>query len=648
MTVTLSRDGDLGVILIDNPPVNAASHAVRAGLIEALAQADADPAIRAMVLACAGRTFVAGADIREFGASPQAPVLPEVTAALEASAKPVVAALHGTGLGGGFELALAAHARIAAPDAWVGLPEVKLGVVPGAGGTQRLPRLAGMEMAVGMITSGRRISAGEALAAGVIDRVAEADLLTEAKALARSLIGHSPRRTGERPVPPFDRDAMEERIAAIERKARGQIAPGRAARLTLRAAETTLEDGLREERGCFLDLVDSSQARALRHVFMAEREAARVPGLEGARARTVETVGVVGGGLMGAGIAVAFLDAGWPVRLVERDEAAAGAARDRIEATYARMKRSGRLTEAAEAERLGRLRVGADQGAFAACDLIIEAVFDDLSVKQALFASLSAVARPEAILATNTSYLDPDEIATVIDRPERFLGLHFFSPANLMRLVEVVRTNAVSPDVFVTALAVVKRLGKLGVVSGVGEGFIGNRLFTAYRRECDFMLEDGALPHEIDAAMETFGFAMGPYAVNDMTGLDISWARRKRNAATRDPSERYVVIADRLCEAGRLGRKTGKGYYRYEDGDARVDPEVTAIIEAASREADRTRRSLAAAEIVARALQALTAEGRAILAEGIALRASDLDLVLINGYGYPAWRGGPMFEAGIA
>lgn len=648
MTVNLSRDGDIGVVLIDNPPVNAASHAVRAGLVEALAAANRDAGIRAVVIACAGRTFVAGADVNEFGAPPMPPFLTEVTAAIEDSAKPVVAALHGTALGGGFEIALAAHARVAEAGAQLGLPEVKLGIVPGAGGTQRLPRLAGMEKAIEMVSSGRRIGAEEALAAGILDRIADGDLLADAKAMARSLIGQPVRRTGLLPVPPFDAEAAGKQIAAIENKARGQISPGRAARLARRAADVSLEGGLKEERACFLELVGSPQAAALRYVFAAERNAARVPGLEDTKAREIETAGVVGAGLMGAGIAVSFLDAGYPVRVVERDAAAAEAGRQRIEAIYARMKKSGRITEPAAAERLGRLDVFADRAALAGCDLVVEAVFDDLAVKQELFGALSGIVRPDAVLATNTSYLDPDAIAAVVDRPERLLGLHFFSPANVMRLVEVVRTAAVSNEVLATALAVVKRLGKIGVVSGVCEGFIGNRIFTAYRQQCDFMLEEGALPHEIDAAMEAFGFAMGPYAVNDLAGLDISWARRKRNAAARDPNERYVVIADRLCEAGRFGRKTGKGYYAYEDGRRSVDPDVTAIVEAASREAGLTRRPIGAEEIAARVSTAIAAEGKKLIDEGIALRASDIDLVLINGYGYPAWRGGPMFHAGVA
>lgn len=647
MSVTFTRDGSVGVIMVDNPPVNAASHAVRAGLMAALAEANADAQVQAIVLACAGRTFVAGADVKEFGQPPREPLLPEVVNVIEASHKPVAAAVHGTALGGGFELALGAHARIASTDAQFGLPEVKLGIIPGAGGTQRLPRLVGVPPAMEIAASGRRVNAAEAVKLGVVDRIAKGDLIEDAKAFARELIGAPLRRTGELAVPAFDADAAQKQLAAIEKKARGQVSPGRAARMVLRAGSVSLQEGLAQERAAFRELVSSDQSVALRYVFAAERQAAKVPGIEGVEPRPVRTVGVVGAGLMGAGIAVSFADAGFSVVVVERDMAALEAGQARIRDIYQRMVKSGRISETAMNERLSRLSCFDERKALTDCDLVIEAVFDDLQVKQELFASLSGIVRPDAILATNTSYLDPDVVAEVVQGPERLIGLHFFSPANVMRLVEVVRTAKIAPDVLATGLAVVKKLGKLGVVSGVCEGFIGNRIFTAYRRECDFMLEDGVLPQDIDAALEGYGFPMGLYAVNDLAGLDISWARRKRNAATRDPSERYVVIADRLCEAGRFGRKSGKGYYSYESGEKAVDPEVTALIEAASREAGIERRPFSSSEIVERVMAAIAAEGRKILAEGIALWGSDIDLVLINGYGYPAWRGGPMFQAGV-
>lgn len=647
MGVSLERRGATALIWIDNPPVNAASHAVRAGIVEKLGEADADPSVSAVVLIARGATFTAGADIKEFGQPPREPFLPDVCQAIEDSAKPVLAALHGTALGGGLELALAAHGRIIAADGQVGLPEVKLGVIPGAGGTQRLPRLAGVPAAVGIAASGRRVSATEALALGIVDRIAEGALDEDAVRFAQTLAGKPPRRTGRLGVPSFDRDALEEEIAAVEGKARGQLSPSLAARTVLLAADLPFEKGTAEERRRFETLLHSPQAEALRHVFAAERKAGKVPGLENAAPGEIRTVGVVGIGLMGAGIAVSFLDAGFTVRAVEQDERRAEAGRQRIEALYARAMKSGRVTETAKAERVSRLAVFAERTELAPCDLVIEAVFDDLGVKQALFRELSGIVRPDAVLATNTSYLDPDRIAEAASHPERVIGLHFFSPANIMRLVEVVRAAKTVPDVLATGLAVAKRLGKLGVMSGVCEGFIGNRLFTVYRRECDFMLEDGALPQEIDEAIEEYGFPMGPYAVNDLAGLEISWARRKREAASRDPAARYVAIADRLCEMGRFGQKTGQGYYRYESGRREVDPLVSQLVEEASREKGIARRAIAPDEIVERVLSAIVAEGRAILAEGIALRASDIDLVLINGYGYPAWRGGPMFEAGV-
>lgn len=635
----------IALIEIDNPPVNATSHGVRVGLTEALARAAADAAAEAIVIAAAGRTFVAGADIKEQGKPPQPPILPDVYMAIESCPKPVVAALHGTALGGGFELALAAHARVATADARVGLPEVTLGIIPGAGGTQRTPRLIGVPAAIDLVTSGKPVDARKALALGLIDRIAERDLRQAANALARSLVGKPIRRTGDLPVPAFDRAAADASIAAIEKRARGQISPGAAGRAVLLAADLPIREGLQRERAIYLDLVVSPQAAALRHVFFAEREVAKVPGLDGVTARPVTTIGVAGAGTMGSGIAVACLDAGYCVVVVEQNEAAAEAGRQRIAGLYDRAIKSQRMTEGDKAARLGRLTIAADRVAFAPADLVIEAVFDDLAVKQDLFKSLDGIVRPDAILATNTSYLDPDVIAAATAHPARIVGMHFFSPANVMRLLEVVKARQTAPDVLATALAVGKKLHKLSVVTGVCEGFIGNRILATYRKQCEYMLEDGALPQQIDAAIEVFGLPMGPFAVNDLAGLDIAWMRRKRLAAGRDPRERYVTIADTLCEQGRLGQKTGAGWYRYVDGKREVDPAVTALVEAASRDKNIARRPIAAAEIQARIHAAMVNEGARILADGVALRASDIDLVLVNGYGYPSWRGGPMFEA---
>ena len=635
------------LVIIDNPPVNAASAAMRAGLDAAIRHAAETDAITAIVITGAGRNFVGGADIREFGAPMAEPTLPQIIERMEASDKPTVAAINGAALGGGLELALGCHHRIAAPEARLGLPEVKLGIVPGAGGTQRLPRLAGPAAAVELIASGRIVTAAEALSIGIIDRVVSSDLTAAAIAMARNLAGQPPRRTGDLAVPAVDAETFEQAAAKALSRMRGQQAPIEAVRLVRSAGRYALAEGLAEERATFLRLRDSDQAKALRHVFFAERAAAKVAGIEGIAPRPVTTIGVVGTGLMGSGIAVAALDAGYHVIAVEQTPEAAAKGRDRIAALLDRALKSGRLDADGQAARLDRLAVTANAAELADADLVIEAVFDDLAVKSELFARLGGIVRPDAILATNTSYLDPEIIAAATSGPERVLGLHFFSPANIMRLVEVVRCARTAPDVLATGIAVARKLGKLPVVCGVCEGFIGNRIFSAYRREAEFMIEDGALPHEIDAAMEAYGFAMGPFAVFDLAGLEIAWARRKRQAATRDPAARYVDIADRLCEAGRFGQKTGRGWYAYPDGKRTTDPEVTALIEASRSAKGVVPRSFGEQEITSRLLAAIADEGKAILAEGIAERASDIDLVMINGYGFPAYKGGPMFAAGI-
>jgi 3-hydroxyacyl-CoA dehydrogenase len=640
-------DGDIAVVTIDNPPVNAASRDVRAGLVEAVTRAESDPRIAALVITAAGRTFVAGADIREFGKPPVEPYLPDVCAALENSAKPVVAALHGTALGGGCELAIAAHARVAAPGTKFAQPEIDLGIIPGSGATQRLPRLVGMLAALEMNAGGRRLGAEDAARLGLVDAIAEGDLVAAAIAHARGLVGRPQRRTRDLPVPAFDRAAAEAAVAAIEKKARRQISPGEAARATLAAADLSFDEGLARERAVFLRLVASDQAAALRHVFFAEREAAKIARIDGVASAPVARFGVVGAGTMGAGIAVAAADAGFAVTVVEMNDEALARGRDRIDGIWARAVKSGRLSETAKAEKLARIRFAADLGALADADLVVEAVFDDLAVKRDLFTRLAAVVRADCILATNTSYLDPNAIGEGLPHPERLVGLHFFSPANVMRLTEVVDTATTSPATLATAVAVAKKLGKLPIVTGVCEGFIGNRIWAVFRRECEFLLEEGALPQEIDAALEDFGLPMGPFAVFDLSGLDIAWSLRKRKAATRDPNERYVAIADRLCEMGRFGQKTGAGWYAYEGGKKAVDPLVTALCEAESAAKGLTRRAFAADEIVDRLVGVMAAEGDRILAEGIAARPSDIDLVFVTGYGWPRWLGGPMYRAGL-
>ena len=439
---------------------------------------------------------------------------------------------------------------------------------------------------------------------------------------------------------------LDKAAADALRKARGQRAPAEAIRLVRLAATAPLAEGLAEERRTFIELRDSEEAAALRHVFFAERASAKVDGLEAVAPRSIETVGIVGTGLMGSGIAVAALNGGYRVIGNEQNAEAAEKGRERIAGILDKAVQSGRLDAAGREDRLNRLTVTADIQQLAQADIIIEAVLDDLTVKTELFRRLDTIVRADAILATNTSYLDPDVIAAATARPERVVGLHFFSPAHIMRLLEVVNCEETAPDVLASALAFAKRLGKLAIISGVTEGFIGNRIFSAYRREAEYMVEDGALPQEIDAAVEAYGFPMGPFAVFDMAGLEIAWARRKRQAATRDPAERYVVIADRLCEAGRFGQKTGLGWYAYPDGKRTVDPDVTAVIEAARAEKGILPRRFTAEEIVSRLLKAMADEGEALLSEGIAARTSDIDLVMINGYGFPSSKGGPMFAAG--
>jgi 3-hydroxyacyl-CoA dehydrogenase len=645
-TISATLTDGVLVVTIDNPPVNALSADVRAGLMAALDHAGKDNAVVAVILTGAGNTFIGGADIKEFGKPPVEPFLPHVIARIEDFGKPVAAAINGAALGGGLEVALACHTRYATPTAKIGLPEVKLGIVPGAGGTQRLPRLIGTSAAIDLIANGRIVSAHEANKLGIVDSLIEDALIDGVVAKVSHTTGSPLRRTSALPVLSDPAVAIDKAATEAIRKARGQRAPGEAVRLVRLAATTSPAEGLAEERRTFVELRDSEEAAALRHVFFAERAAGKVEGLEKIAPRKIETIGIVGTGLMGSGIAVAALNAGYRVIGVEQTQEAADKGRERISGILDKSVQSGRLDLAGRDDRLNRLSITVDAQELVQANLVIEAVFDDLAVKRELFQRLDGIVRADAILATNTSYLDPDAIAAATAHPERIVGLHFFSPANIMRLLEVVNCEKTAPDVLASALAFAKRLGKLPIVCGVTEGFIGNRIFSAYRREAEFMLEDGALPHEIDAALEAYGFPMGLFAVYDMAGLEIAWARRKRQAATRDPNARYVVIADRLCEAGRFGQKAGRGWYTYPDGKRTVDPEVTAMIEAARTEKDITPKSFTPDEITARLLKAMADEGDALLADGIAARASDIDLVMINGYGFPSHKGGPMFAAG--
>jgi 3-hydroxyacyl-CoA dehydrogenase len=644
--VRVEGHGAVALIVIDNPPVNATSRAVRQGLVAAIDAAEANPSVEAIVIACEGRTFVAGADIREFGKPPAPPALPDVLAIVEASPKPVVAAVHGTALGGGFELALACHARLLDAGAVVGLPEVRLGLIPGAGGTQRLPRLIGMRAAIDLASSGRQVKAQEALALGIADAIADSDLREGALALARTLVGRPIRRLSALETPPFDRAEIDAALAAVAQKSRGQTSPMVAARTALLAGELPFAEGMARERAAFLACLASDQSKAMRHVFSAEREAPRAPQIEGVAPRRVERVGVIGAGTMGAGIAVAFADAGCSVVVVETGEAAVEAGRRRILAPWDRQLKWGRLGADQHAARVANVVVGADFAALGACDLVVEAAFEDMAVKQDIFARLGAVARPGAVLATNTSYLDVGAIGAASGRPADVIGLHFFSPANVMRLVEVVEAPASAKDAVATGVAVGKRLGKIAVVCGVCDGFIGNRILAHWRPIVDMMVEDGAAPQDVDAALEAFGFAMGPFAVGDLAGLDIGWARRKRLAPTLNPNVRYAAtIADELCALGRFGQKTGAGWYGYSGGKKAVDPLVEGLIAKVRAQKRRPQCEFSAETIQRFVRAAIVNEGARVLADGVARRPLDIDVVLIHGYAYPAWRGGPMFEA---
>jgi len=643
MTVTVAREGAIAVVTIDNPPVNAASHAVRAGLLEAIRACDADPDVRAVVLTCAGRTFVAGADVKEFGQPPHPPILPDVVDAIEMAAKPWVAAIHGTALGGGLEIAMGCHARVATADARLGLPEVTLGLIPGAGGTVRLPRLVPADLALRMVSGGKPIGAATAIEAGLIDAIADGNLLTAAKDLATDLDG--PRRTLS--LPPHhaaDPAAFDAAADTAIRRARGQLSIPEAVAALRRALTLPAADALAAERDAFLRLKDSDQSSALRHIFFAERATLSDPRCKGP-ARPVDHVAVIGGGTMGAGIAAACLLKGMRVTMVERDSDAAEAGAQRVGDILSDSAARGLLGAAAQAAALGRFAARSDYAATADADLVIEAVFEDMAVKKDVFAVLEAHTRTKAILATNTSYLDVNEIAGTLDNPSRVVGLHFFSPAHVMKLLEIVLPDAVADDVVATAAALAKRLGKIGVLSGVCDGFIGNRIMSAYRREADYLVEDGAMPWDVDAAMRAYGFPMGIFEMQDLAGLDIAWAMRKRRAATRDPSERYVAIADHLCEAGRLGRKTGKGWYDYDGGKPRPSDAVAGIIADERRLKGVKPAPVAPDAIIDRILSALLAEADRVLAEGIARTADDIDVVMVNGYGFPRWRGGPCFAA---
>ena len=641
MGVSKRRDGAIGYVELENPPVNAIGQAMRQGLLEAIAWAEAE-ALERVILTGHGKFFAAGADAREFDAAPLAPHLPDVLNALEASPVPWIAAINGPALGGGAEIALACRMRILSPAAQIGLPEVTLGVIPGAGGTQRLPRLAGLERALEIIAGGRPLGAAAALEAGLVHAV-ESDPLTAARGVGSQRLAALP-RSRDLPAPDPDPALVEAARKRTERKMRGQIAPLRAIACIEAGLTQPFDAALSAERATFLELKSGDQARALRHVFFAERGAKPPKRLSG-KTPELTRVAVVGGGTMGAAIAYAILHAGLPVTLIETDPDRARQAADNVGKIIAASQARGLIGETAATEIRARLETTSDYGDAAEAGLAIEAAFEDMAVKRDIFGKLQAALGPEAILATNTSYLDINEIAAGLADPTRVLGLHFFAPAHIMKLLEIVEGRATSDAALATGFALAKRLRKLPVLAGVCDGFIGNRIFARYREAADMVLMDGASPWEIDAAMVAFGYAMGPYETQDLSGLDIGYANRRRQDAARDPTRRYVPIADHMVEQGRLGRKSGAGWYRYDDGKKEIDPEVVAVVEAAAQAAGVTRRSYTPDEIRDRLLAAMINEAAGILEDGIAQSAADIDLVGIHGYGFPRWRGGLMHHA---
>lgn len=637
--------GHIALVVMDNPPVNALKHELRAGIAEALAKAAADPAVEAVVLTGTGRFFSAGADITEFNQPRRSPTLHDVIAALDAMQKPVIAAINGQALGGGCELALGCHFRLASPHARLGLPEIKLGLLPGAGGTQRLPRLAGVERAVRMILSGEPISAQEALADGIVDAVLEGPFPDAAIAYAERVVAERQplRRARDREdkieAARRDPSVLDKAAAPYLRRARGEQAPEFALRAIRGAIEKPFDEGLQQEGQLFLELVQGEQSKARRHVFFAEREALKIPDMpKDVQPWPVTRAVVIGAGTMGGGIAMCFANVGIPVEVVESDQAALTRGLERIAENYRTSVSRGSLSAAEMDRRMQFISGTLDFGHVAEGDVVIEAVFEELDLKKRVFAELDRLAKQGALLATNTSTLDVNAIAAATKRPESVLGMHFFSPANVMRLLEIVRGKATSHQALATALAIGKQLGKVPVVVGVCDGFVGNRMLARRTTEAERLLLEGALPQDVDAVVYDFGFPMGPFAMSDLAGLDVGWRIRKARGVK-------APVSDALCEAGRFGQKTGAGYYRYEGRTPVPDPEVERIIAEASARVGITRRKISSQEILERMIYPMINEGARILEEGIAMRPGDIDVVWVYGYGWPAWRGGPMFFA---
>ncbi len=645
--VTYETKDGVGVITLDNPPLNVLSRDVRDGLLAAIQEAAHDGAARAVVLKGEGRTLTAGADITEFGAPIKGADLNDICAAIEALEKPVVAAIHGVTMGGGVEISLACHYRVAAKDARLGLPEVKLGLVPGAGGTQRLPRLAGAKAALDLIISGDPISAGEALKAGIVDEVAEGDFLAAATqfAKAKAPLSKHPRTRDKHAKIEAGRETaiFNERRAELKKRHPCQHAPLRCVAAVETAYLLPFEEGLKRERELFHEALDDWQTRGLIHLFFAEREAAKIPALpRGAKPKDIKSVGVIGAGTMGGGIAMAFVNAGIPVTLLDRDQASLVRGLGVVARNFESMVQRGRLDQAGMDARMGAIEGVLDYRALAGADLVVEAAFEEMDVKKQIFRDLDKVCKQGAILASSTSTFDIDTIARFTSRPGDIVGMHFFSPANVMRLVEVVHGEETSAETLATAMTIARKIGKIGVSVGNRDGFAGNRMLEKYLTEAFAMVEEGAYPADVDAALTRWGMAMGPFAMCDLAGVDVKWQIRQQRL--KEGGAFGTPLLDRFYEAGRHGQKTSKGFYRYEPGSRTPlpDPEALAIIEAYREELGEKTKSVSEQEMVKRAIYALVNEGAKLLDEGVAYRSSDIDVMYVYGYGFPAWRGGPM------
>lgn len=646
--VAISRRGSILVAELDNPPVNALSHVVRAGLGAALDEAERDASISGMVIAGRGRMFSAGADVTEFGQPLREPRLGGIVARLDAFSKPVVAAIHGSALGGGLELALASHARVAAPATKLGLPEVKLGLLPGSGGILRLPRLIGMAAALETIAEGKSLSAEKALELGLLDEIAAGDLIEAACAVATTLASTKDLpRASNRPFPPFGEVAQAEARKALAKKFRGREAPQRAVELFGMAAVTPFAEAVPLEHEACRALVASPQSRALRHVFSAERAVSRPAAIPaGIAPRPVNKVGVVGPGIMGRGIAIAMFDAGLPVILVGRAQSSLDSAVGLVAKHYDGLVRRGTLTEEAKAERLSRLSTSSSMSALSDCDLVVETISEILFDKREAIAAIDEMIGDRAMLVTNTSYLDVADLASATSRPASFAGMHFFNPANVMKLVEIVRTKGAGPDVLATLMALGKRLGKTAVLVGPSEGFVANRMLSKRTREALFLLQEGASPAQVDRVLSGFGFPVGPFALADMAGLDLMAATRAARAAGMSERERGADIAETLVAAGRLGRRNGRGYYAYgDDGRPADDLAVADLLSAHRASRGIAPRAIADEEVLERCLLALVNEGARLVDEGAVERAADIDVIWTTGLGFPAHLGGPMYWA---